>query len=173
MKFSQLNAFKVIVECQTITAAAHQLNLSQPAVSRLLVSLEQHLGFPLFTRQKNRLQLNRQGEAFYLEACKVVEAMTGLDDAVDSLRSKGFGAIDIAAMPLLSHSFLPRVISLLLKESSQLKVGFKSYRSEEVLRRVQSQSIDLGFAFSDAVVAGVKTQTLSSECVCLLPKNHP
>ncbi|NVP02366.1 LysR family transcriptional regulator, partial [Photobacterium damselae subsp. damselae] len=36
MKLSQLNAFKAVVECQTVTAAAERLNLSQPAVSRLL-----------------------------------------------------------------------------------------------------------------------------------------
>ncbi len=45
MKLSQLNTFKAVVECHTVTAAAERLNLSQPAVSRLLSALEDRLGF--------------------------------------------------------------------------------------------------------------------------------
>ncbi|MFA0521441.1 LysR family transcriptional regulator, partial [Vibrio sp. 10N.222.55.E8] len=56
MKLTQLNAFKAIVECQTVTAAAERLSLSQSAVSRLLANLEQRIGFQLFTRKRNRLE---------------------------------------------------------------------------------------------------------------------
>ena len=55
MKLSYLNAFRAVVECQTVTAAAELLNISQPAVSRLLSSLEEQLKFKLFIRQRNRL----------------------------------------------------------------------------------------------------------------------
>ncbi|WP_157367469.1 LysR family transcriptional regulator, partial [Vibrio coralliirubri] len=67
MKLTQLNAFKAIVECQTVTAAAERLSLSQSAVSRLLANLEQRIGFQLFTHKRNRLELSNEGEAFYIE----------------------------------------------------------------------------------------------------------
>ncbi|MBL4830317.1 MAG: LysR family transcriptional regulator [Aliivibrio sp.] len=171
MKLSQLNAFRAIVECKTVTAAAQRLNLSQPAVSRLLASLEDQLAFSLFIRKTNRLELNDEGKAFYLEVAKVFEAMSGLDSAADSIRTQHFGSLNIAVMPLLSNAFLPRILAYFLKQSNEIKVEFKTYRSEEVLRRVQSQTIDIGFSFIDEQVAGVKAQRVISECVCIFPSD--
>jgi DNA-binding transcriptional LysR family regulator len=173
MKLTQLNAFKAVIECQTVTAAAERLNLSQPAVSRLLSGLEQRLGFNLFIRKGNRLVLSDEGEAFYLEVAKVFEAVSGLDSTADSIRAHRFGSLNIAAMPLLSNAFLPRILATFLKQSSRMKVGFKTYRSEDVVRRVQSQTTDIGFAFIDEQLAGVKAQKVESECVCLLPASSP
>lgn len=173
MKLSQLNAFKAIIECQTITAAAERLNLSQPAVSRLLASLEERLRFKLFIRKGNRLVLSDEGQAFYLEVAKVFEAVSGLDQAALSIRSRHFGSLNIAAMPLLSNSYLPRVLATFLQQATKLKVGLKTYRSEEVIRHVQSQTTDIGFAFVDNPVAGVHAQRVSCECVCLIPVTSP
>jgi len=173
MKLSQLNAFKAIVECQTVTAAAERLNLSQPAVSRLLSGLEQRLGFNLFIRKGNRLVLSDEGQAFYLEVAKVFDAVTGLDHAAESIRSSHFGSLNIAAMPLLSNAYLPRILATFLKNAPRMKVGFKTYRSEEVIRRIQSQTTDIGFAFVDEYLAGVKAQKIECECVCLIPADSP
>lgn len=173
MKLSQLNAFKAIVECQTVTAAAERLNLSQPATSRLLAALEQQLGFQLFIRKGNRLQLSDDGEAFYLEVARAFEAVSGLDQAAASIRAHRFGRLNIAAMPLLSNDFLPRTLARFLLQASQMKVALKTYRSEEVVHRVQSQTTDIGFAFIDEPLAGVRAQRVSCESVCLLPASSP
>lgn len=173
MKLSQLNAFKAIIECQTITAAAERLHLSQPAVSRLLSGLEERLRFKLFIRKGNRLILSDEGQAFYLEVAKVFDAVSGLDQAALSIRSHHFGSLNIAAMPLLSTTYLPRVLATFLKQAPKLKIGFKTYRSEDVIRQVQSQTTDIGFAFVDDMIAGVKAQRVECECVCLIPANSP
>lgn len=173
MKLSQLNAFRAIVECQTVTAAAERLNLSQPAVSRLLSALEGRLGFTLFVRKKNRLELSDEGQAFYLEVARVFEAVAGLDHAADAIRTRHFGSLNIAAMPLLSNAFLPRVVAGFLHGSEGLKVGLKTYRSEEVLRRIQSQTTDIGVAFVEGSWPGVQAQRVSCESVCLLPASSP
>ncbi|KHT63237.1 LysR family transcriptional regulator [Photobacterium gaetbulicola] len=173
MKLTQLNAFKAIIECQTVTAAAERLHLSQPAVSRLLSSLEQRLGFKLFIRKGNRLELSDEGQAFYLEVAKVFDAVAGLDQAANSIRSNHFGSLNIAAMPLLSNAFLPRVVATFLSQTPKLKLGFKTYRSEDVIRRIQSQTADIGFAFVDDIVAGAKAQRVECECVCLVPASSP
>ena len=173
MKLSQLNAFKAIVECQTVTAAAERLNLSQPAVSRLLAALEQRLGFQLFVRKGNRLQLSDDGEAFYLEVARAFEAFSGLDQAAASIREHRFGRLNMAAMPLLSGAFLPRTLARFLRQAPQMKVSLKTFRSEEVMHRVQSQTLDIGFAFVDAPLAGVNAHRVKCESVCLLPASSP
>ncbi|OLQ95708.1 LysR family transcriptional regulator [Vibrio ponticus] len=173
MKFSQLSAFKAIVECQTMTSAANRLHLSQPAVSRLLSNLEEQIGFKLFTRQGNRLILSSDGQAFYIEVEKVFDSLLGLEQAAKLIKTNQFGSINIAAMPLLSNAYLPKVLGRFLQQTPKLKVGLKTYRSEDVLRHAQSQAIDIGFSFVGQGFSGVNYQHIECECVCLLPASSP
>ena len=57
--FEQLVAF---ASCGTLSSAAEQLHISQPALSRSMQRLEEELGVKLFDRQKSRLSLNKNGE---------------------------------------------------------------------------------------------------------------
>ncbi|MDN4462642.1 LysR family transcriptional regulator [Fructilactobacillus sanfranciscensis] len=45
-------ALKLVLEKQSITKAAQIMGYSQPAVSQMLTSLEQELGFPLLSKQR-------------------------------------------------------------------------------------------------------------------------
>ncbi|WP_174875330.1 LysR family transcriptional regulator [Vogesella oryzae] len=78
MKFQQISAFKAVIELGTVTAAANYLHIAQPAVSRLIASLEEAVGFPLFERIKGRLQPTSQGRAFYLEVDRAFVGMERL-----------------------------------------------------------------------------------------------
>ena len=55
----QLEAF---ARCGTLSAAAEELHLSQPAMTRSMKKLEEIIGVPLFVRQKNKLDLNENGK---------------------------------------------------------------------------------------------------------------
>ncbi|GLO59809.1 transcriptional regulator [Vibrio sp. MACH09] len=169
IKLSQLNAFRAIVECKTVTAASDQLSISQPAVSRLLSGLEEQIGFQLFNRTRNSLTLSDEGQAFYLEVAKVFDVVSGLTCSANAIKQGHFGSLNIAAMPLLSNAFLPRILATLIQHAPQLKVSFKTYRSEEVIRQIQSQTTDIGFALVNEPIAGVLAQRIECQCVCLIP----
>src|SRR5580704_2338837 len=70
-----LRAFEAAGRRGSFTAAAQELNVTQAAVSRLVRLLEGRLGFPLFRRHANALELTVQGQAY----------LSGLTDSFDSL----------------------------------------------------------------------------------------
>jgi DNA-binding transcriptional LysR family regulator len=49
----------------TVTAAALRLHRTQPQVSRLIGTLEEELGFKVFSRHKRRLTPTQDGRVFY------------------------------------------------------------------------------------------------------------
>lgn len=64
MNFKSLRAFRLVVSQGSLAAAAEALNLSQPAVSRLISLLEDETKLTLFDRSRRRLTLSEAGEAF-------------------------------------------------------------------------------------------------------------
>lgn len=67
MKMPPLNplkVFEVVARASNLTAAAHELRVSQSAVSRQIVVLEEYLGVQLFTRERVGVRLTEVGEAY-------------------------------------------------------------------------------------------------------------
>ena len=63
MNFRHLLAFTTIADTGGFARAAARLNLSQPALSRQMQTLEAELGVPLFDRIGRRVQLTSEGSA--------------------------------------------------------------------------------------------------------------
>ena len=61
MNLRRIECFLAVVEYGTVTAAAPQLHMAQPALSRQLQTFEGELGFKLFDNQRNRLRLTPAG----------------------------------------------------------------------------------------------------------------
>ncbi len=171
MQFQQLNAFKAVYELGTVTAAADFIHITQPAVSRLIVSLERNVGFALFQRVKGRLLPTDKGQAFYIEVSKAYSAMESLEDCAKDIKNSHHGSLHIAAFPMLSANFLPKILGKLLKEHLNISTSLKTYRSEEVQRRTALQSCDIGFALLPEVTEGVTSISVECNCVCILPPN--
>ena len=60
-----MQIFVKIADYQSITRAAEDIQMTQPAVSSTLKRIEEELGYPLFIRRGKRLILNEQGRVFY------------------------------------------------------------------------------------------------------------
>jgi len=171
MKFQQLSAFKAVYELGTMTSAAEHIHVTQPAISRLISSLEHQLGFRLFQRIKGRLVPTDQGTAFYYEVTRAFRALDTLEDSARDIRTHHRGRLHITAFPMLSNSFLPAVLGDFLGQANQMQVSLKSYRSEEVLRRTEIQSCDVGIALIDSVEPNpnVISTRVSGDCVAIVP----
>lgn len=81
IEIRHLRAFLAVADESSITRAAARLRLTQPAVSRTLAALEQHLGLVLVDRSTHHLALTAEGVAFRDKAAAAVAAF---DEAIDS-----------------------------------------------------------------------------------------
>jgi len=171
LKFQQLNAFKAVYELGTMTAAAENIHITQPAISRLIANLEHRLGFELFVRVKGKLIPSDQGIAFYAQLNKAFSALETLEDSARDIKVQHYGHLHINVFPMLSNSFLPSVFSDFIQEVPKLQASLMSYRSEEVLRRTEIQACDVGFSQENAKNPNIKSMMFSGQCVCIVPKD--
>lgn len=85
MTFLHIRYFCMVAECQSISRAAKILIVSQPALSKMIRSLEEELGVPLFLREGKRMILTSDGHFFYENA---VNSLAILDNAVNALTNR-------------------------------------------------------------------------------------
>ena len=84
VELRHLRAFLAIAAEGTITGAAVRLHVTQPALSRTLRQLEDHLGARLIDRSTHHLRLTAAGQAFQPRAAA---AVTAVDEALDPARA--------------------------------------------------------------------------------------
>lgn len=105
---SLLLAFEAAARTGSITAAARELALTQSAVSRQILALEQQLGAQLFHRERQTIRLTPGGESY---ARDVRDALQRISSATLSLRANPYGGtLNLACLPTFGTRWLtPRL----------------------------------------------------------------
>ena len=104
-----LQAFEAAARLENFTRAANELSITESAVSRQIISLEQNLGVTLFVRQNKRVHLNQTGRLY---ADHVRETLSALDSNAWLLSSRvnNVSNLDIAVLPEFASNWLiPRM----------------------------------------------------------------
>ncbi len=88
MNSDQLEQFKVIAECGSLTKAAEILYISQPALSKTLKNLEIELGCRLFTRLGGKMMITKEGKRLLEYANTVIYTLNSAEKELKSYDKK-------------------------------------------------------------------------------------
>lgn len=173
MNFRQIEAFRAIVTAGSVTRAAEYLDISQPAVSRLLSDLEKEVGFRLFTRRGRRLVQTTEGRALYAD---VDRAFTGLEDirsAAAAIRDYRSGTLNLVTMPSLASRLLPELIAAFAAAAPDIGIWLEVLPRNGVLQAVGSGRYDAGIATGPVADESISaTRLCEVEAYCVLPVGH-
>lgn len=84
MELSQIRYFIAAAQFQNLSQAARVLNITQPALTKSILKLEEELGVYLFDRAGKKVVLNEQGKRFLN---LTLNSVRGLDDAASAVKS--------------------------------------------------------------------------------------
>lgn len=129
----QLEQLVAVAACGTLSNAAEQLHVSQPALSRSMQRLESELQVPLFDRQKNRIELNENGRTAVEYAQQILnqarDLVTRLQAFDRSQRTILVGSCAPVPLweipPVLSDLYPDRTISAEIRENEVLLQGLR------------------------------------------------
>ncbi|CAG9252106.1 putative LysR family transcriptional regulator YafC [Burkholderia diffusa] len=106
----ELQAFAVVVDTGSITAAAQQLDVTVSAASRTLARLEEKLKTTLLRRTTRRLELTEEGRAFLQDARAIIESVENAEEQMLARREMPSGRLRVdAATPFMLHVIVPLV----------------------------------------------------------------
>ncbi|GAB4224681.1 MAG: LysR family transcriptional regulator [Kiloniellaceae bacterium] len=141
MKISEIRAFLAVAEAGSMHAAAARLNLTQPAVSRLIQRLEAELGTVLFDRSTKPPTLTPAGQQALAHGRRVLQALDDLSGSVaDDAEPRGPFRLGVSLG--LSQLVLNDPLDILRQGFPQLMFQVSSDWSGDLLKQVENNSMN-------------------------------
>lgn len=146
MELAWLKTFVDAAETLNFRKTSERLLMSQPNVTVHVKLLEEHLGIPLFKREKNRVVLTEAGRLFKPEAEKV---LMQLSDSIDGLHAFAQGYRQkwtLAISPLMAETVLPFVLKSFTKDHPDIELVIRVEESEGIENLVESGEASAGLS---------------------------
>lgn len=173
LSLRQLEALGAIFETGSVSAAAAQLGVSQPAVSRILVESEERMGLPLFRRHHNRLEPTNEMRALVPGISKVFVQVEALRRDIGELRDERESSLVVATTPALGFSLLHPAIAG-LRQRQNVRVTVRQLLNHEVAEEVHSGRAAFGLIFFPTSSGKPSGRELSIiRLVCVMRQDHP
>jgi DNA-binding transcriptional LysR family regulator len=144
MQFEALKVFCDVARCRSFSQAASANNLSQSAVSQIVLMLERRMGVQLINRATRPLQLTPLGQIYY-EGCKgLVERYQELEAAVRQRQAEVDATIQVAAIYSVGLGDMGHYVERFEALHPGTKVHVEYLHPDRVYERVLNQTADLG-----------------------------
>ncbi|QVQ26277.1 LysR family transcriptional regulator [Achromobacter deleyi] len=140
----QLKAFLAIARLGNFTRAAHELHISQSALSVQIRQLENGLGVTLFDRNRRRVTMTQSG----IELLPRFEALVqDMDALITDARDSGGptrGVVTVAALPSVAASVLPAAMRELATSHPGISLRVRDSAAVRVIELCKSGAVDFG-----------------------------
>jgi DNA-binding transcriptional LysR family regulator len=174
LNLRQIEAFKAVIENGTVSRAALMLNVSQPAMSKLIAHLEADTGLNLFDRLKGRLAPTEHGMRLYEEVGRIFAGVRQVESAVDAIRREEQGRLAIGVLPALANSFIQRATTSFLKDRLNVFCSVQSLSSQWIVDWLIARKLDVGLVSARVDNPYVVLEPLMEHpLVCIMPLGHP
>lgn len=141
-----LQALRALISEGTVSAAAHRLHRSQPAVSRLLAQLEADVGFPLFRHEGRRLLPTQEALAFHLETERAFTALAEIEATANDIRDRQGIPLRILAQSHVVHGLLHLVLGPFCERHAAFRFSIEVRSREYISHWIANRQFDVGFA---------------------------
>lgn len=170
----QIEAFQAVIVNGTVSGAAEVLNITQPAMSKLIAHLEFDTGLKLFDRVKGRLAPTEHAMRLHEEVGRIFAGVRQVESVVESIRREEQGRLSIGVMYALAGSFIQQATSSFLKAHPTVFCSYESRSSQWLLDLLIAKKLDLalvGIGFNNPYVSIVPL--MEHDVVCIMPRDHP
>ena len=147
MRLRHVEVFQAVMETGSMSRAAELLNLSQPAVSRVIAHAESLLGFPLFRRVGKKVIPTAEALALFEESKDIFARLEALRRTASNLRQGRSGRLRVAAIPALCHRLLPDVLAAYHRAFPGVQIEVRSLHKGQMVAALVSRDVDVALDF--------------------------
>ena len=144
LNLDQLRAFVEVVERGSFTAAAKELNLTQPAITHQVHELERRFKVPLVDRLGKRASATHAGEKLIEHARQLLDEDVRAHASMRRFADGSLGRVRIGTSMTVLIYLLPSILSRLKADHPQLEMNLKAGLTSTTLSMLRTNALDLG-----------------------------
>ncbi|QAY68253.1 LysR family transcriptional regulator [Paenibacillus protaetiae] len=171
MNISQLETLLTISKTMSFRKAGELLNLTQPAVSAQIKSLEDEYKTILVDRNQP-VTLTDNGKVFLEHAEKILAIVEELKQRLTDLNQTPQGHIVLGTTSSIAIQILPRVLSYFQDQFPLIKTTIYSMPSVQVMSSVENGSVDIGITYLTEKNPNVHSSVLYYDSFVLVVSPH-
>jgi len=111
LSWDKLRLFHTVAQAGSFTEGARRLKLSQPALSRQIIALEEALDAKLFHRHARGLALTHEGEQLFRTTSQMSDSIARTQSGIESTRNRPTGEVRLTTTVSFGSSWLPRQLA--------------------------------------------------------------
>nr|WP_294557128.1 LysR family transcriptional regulator [uncultured Rhodopila sp.] len=169
----QLRIFEAVARHASISRAAGDLLLTQPAVSMQVKQLEDQIGLPLIDQIGKRLCLTEAGQELRNHAVRINAQVMDLRAAMDQLRGLERGVLRLAVVSTAIY-FLPKLIATFTRQHPGVRISLQVVNRDAVLNALSDNQADLAITGQPPDHADTDAQNfMNNPLVVIAAPHHP
>lgn len=138
--------FYTVAKSGSLTKAAEELYISQPAVSRSIKQLENQLGVTLFTRTHRGMVLSAQGgKVIFAEVERALGLLTEAENRIAEMKNSATGKIRIGASDTIFEYFLSDKIVDFHEKFPAVKIDLVADFTPDTIAKLKADKLDVAF----------------------------
>jgi DNA-binding transcriptional LysR family regulator len=147
MRLRHIEVFHSVYTCGSVTAAARQLGVSQPSISKVLSHAEQQLGYRLFDRVRGKIVPTREAERLIGLVSVVYQGIEEVQRVAGNLAGYDQNRIRIAMTPSFGIRLVPGAIEHYLRDHPEIRFEVETLHYHQIVRALNQSRIDIGVVF--------------------------
>ena len=174
MQNFRLKVFLTVAKRLSFTKAAKELYISQPAVTKHIVALEQHFNTKLFVRRGSIIELTEAGKLLQQVGTKIDNIYSLLDFEMGILRDKHKGRLVIGASTTMTQYVIPPLMARFHQKFKDIVIHLVNGNTEQIEPALKRNEIDLGIIEGFSKRQNFKyIEFLKDEIVLVAKSSHP
>lgn len=138
----QLDTFLEVARELSVSRAAENLHVTQPAISMQMKQLEEAVGLPLYEQVGRKIRLTDAGQDFQQYAISAVAQLKQLEDAMAERRGIRKGRVDLAIVSTAKY-FVPMLLVRFRKKFPDIEVKLQLHNRDNIMSLLGRNEIDL------------------------------
>jgi LysR family nitrogen assimilation transcriptional regulator len=163
MIFEDLNAFIVVAQLRSFSAAAARLRVAQSSLSKRVQRLEHHFGVPLLKRHARGAILTESGAILLTRAQRLIDELKDVERDVRGVLQQAAGVVRIALPPATSPVLAPLIFEQCRLRYPLIRLQLRESTSDTIHNWLSEGEIDIALLYNPEYGADFEVQTLIVE----------
>jgi DNA-binding transcriptional LysR family regulator len=174
LSLRQITAYLAVARTLSFTRAAAETNLSQPALTVQIRTLEEQLGIKLFDRNSRSVELTRLGRELVPVFQRILREFDETVTGVRDIARQGGGSVRLGALPSFAAGILPDIIVRFRARFPRVALTIKDAIASRVMDLVLSEEVDLGVVGGEPIHADLEVIHRAEDRLnVIFPARHP